>query len=618
MHFSKKSKKMGTVAILMILLLQLVSFNSLSNNNASLTIQHNNNIINNIIDEQPWQHGARQLNTLNSTDEQQQNSTMKQLHIHMQNSTEINNDDTYLHDNDNVFDELPSCGNILVHETIEDRCHHARNCEGEYLMTTLLPLAFCNNSHQHHGPILAAIFPVIFPVSLLILTLLLFRLLGSTAENYFSPALEMISSEFNIPPQLAGVTLLALGNGAPDVSAVVNAIKMNAAEGIPLSLGELTGGGMFVQSVVVGRIVFLGSIYRSNLSGEKVLGVTCREDLIRDISMYTISALYVYWMCSLTVIFYRHVVAMLLLYSGYVAVVLMSEMRRYYSNPEKNFRIMNNEEEEDGSVDYHTGDDMVPFIETAPTNSYNEEDQTTELSLSQKKKPDPPGYNQSARVLRLLKKEKLRQQQQLLEKRKSLKSLVDDNIDDPQDQSSSKQQDRRIWSIELLADSLRELGRHLFQALYSDILTNSELSRFEWWCMLLESPFIILRKLVTPIPCEDDYNRSMVAYSIAFSPIWLVFYVSTKVEDFDPFCTSDGSDDDDEKAGFCFPLVVWPCCISFAIGFAVIKYAPRTGLPLRYSLPIALYGFLVAAVRFFSARNNIICDIAYLSHSYST
>ena len=42
-----------------------------------------------------------------------------------------------------------------------------------------------------------------------------------------------------------------------------------------MSLGELTGGGMFVQSVVVGRIVFLGS---SIIAGKN--GVKCREDLI--------------------------------------------------------------------------------------------------------------------------------------------------------------------------------------------------------------------------------------------------------------------------------------------------------------------------------------------------
>ena len=66
---------------------------------------------------------------------------------------------------------------------------------------------------------------------------------------------------------------------------------MNAPEGVALSLGELTGGGMFVQTVVVGRIVFLGSVYHKN-TGTKVLGVACRQDLIGDISMYAISAAY--------------------------------------------------------------------------------------------------------------------------------------------------------------------------------------------------------------------------------------------------------------------------------------------------------------------------------------
>lgn len=99
-------------------------------------------------------------------------------------------------------DDLPSCNDVLLHETIEERCHHAKNCDGEYLMRTLLPLAFCNypstQSPLDDHPMLRTFFPVLFPVSLLVMTLLLFRLLGSTAENYFSPALEMISSEFQI------------------------------------------------------------------------------------------------------------------------------------------------------------------------------------------------------------------------------------------------------------------------------------------------------------------------------------------------------------------------------------------------------------------------------------
>ncbi|KAL7529656.1 hypothetical protein ACHAXR_004924, partial [Thalassiosira sp. AJA248-18] len=509
----------------------------------------------------------------------------------LENGTDIPQDPT----------DLPSCNDILLNEKNEERCHHAKNCEGEYIMTTLLPLAFCNDpstpSPLDSHPILLRFFPVLFPLSLFLLTLLLFRLLGSTAENYFSPALEMISSEFHIPPPLAGVTLLALGNGAPDVSAVVNAIKMSASEGIPLSLGELTGGGMFVQSVVVGRIVFLGSSIvagtgKKKVAGEKILGVTCREELIRDITMYAISAGFVFWVCSRGVIFYRHVVAMLLLYCGYVAVVVVFEIRRYYSNSspaEGDVEVCKNEE---GAGEMLDGEGNIPLIHTT-TPSFDEEDQTVELSPRRRdpsddllgvngtrKQPDPPGIKQSARVLRVIQKQQMRQQQRLMEKRGSNQP--------PQDRSQRSED--RPWSFQLFSESVWELFQHFHDSLYTDIWSSK--NAFEWFCHSLESPFTIMRKLVTPIPCEAEYNRSLVAYSIAFSPFWLSFYLSTKMDGFDPFCTNNGMVEDD---GFCFPSVFWPCCISFAIGCAVIKYAPKDQLPLHYSLPIALYGFLIAA-----------------------
>ena len=94
-------------------------------------------------------------------------------------------------------DELPSCNDVLLHESIDDRCHHALNCEGESLMTFLLPLAFCTDPLESH-PLILIFWPIIFFLLLSVFVLLLFRLLGSTAENYFSPALEMLSSEFQI------------------------------------------------------------------------------------------------------------------------------------------------------------------------------------------------------------------------------------------------------------------------------------------------------------------------------------------------------------------------------------------------------------------------------------
>ena len=127
----------------------------------------------------------------------------------LENVTNNNNTNTSNVDGGNVnstnndIEELPSCNDVLLHETTSERCNHAQNCDGEYLMVKLLPLAFCNDPTSpspldNHHPFFIILFPVLFPMSLLILTLLLFRLLGSTAENYFSPALEMISSEFHI------------------------------------------------------------------------------------------------------------------------------------------------------------------------------------------------------------------------------------------------------------------------------------------------------------------------------------------------------------------------------------------------------------------------------------
>ena len=81
---------------------------------------------------------------------------------------------------------------------------------------------------------------------------LLIWLLGDTAETYFSPALEKISKRFNMSPTLAGVTLLAFGNGAPDVfSSMIAAHKLK----LFLAIGALVGAGLFVTTVVIFTVI---------------------------------------------------------------------------------------------------------------------------------------------------------------------------------------------------------------------------------------------------------------------------------------------------------------------------------------------------------------------------
>jgi Ca2+/Na+ antiporter len=53
--------------------------------------------------------------------------------------------------------------------------------------------------------------------------------------------------QLGLPPRFAGVSLLALGNGAADVSATVSAITSDPQIGYKLALGALTGAAMLIS-----------------------------------------------------------------------------------------------------------------------------------------------------------------------------------------------------------------------------------------------------------------------------------------------------------------------------------------------------------------------------------
>lgn len=213
----------------------------------------------------------------------------------------------FLNEGDNYSEY--TCDDIFsVTEANSDaRCQFAQQCNGGSGL--LGSFMFCNTFNLS----LSTWCYIVSPFAIIWL-IVLFRMLGSTAEDFFSPSLEMFSMKMGLPPRFAGVTLLALGNGAADVSATISAIAQNPRTGYQMSLGALTGAGMFVGTIVAGVVIVVAG------------GVKCRGALVRDLCMFLITIGVVYFFFNQGEIGSVAINAFLWLYLLFVVVVLIADI----------------------------------------------------------------------------------------------------------------------------------------------------------------------------------------------------------------------------------------------------------------------------------------------------
>lgn len=184
----------------------------------------------------------------------------------------------------------------------DERCsfvrEHCADVDYKLGVVDYLDLYYCS-------PIRAILVPVTI-TSLLIS----FISLATTASDYLCPNLYTISKFLNLSDNLAGLTLLAMGNSSADVLSTYKAISVGL---VGLAVSELIGAALFILTVVVGSICLL-----------KPFKVP-KHHFLRDSSFYLMVSLLILISLVFGRISYFTAFSLGLLYVLYVIVAIYSQ-----------------------------------------------------------------------------------------------------------------------------------------------------------------------------------------------------------------------------------------------------------------------------------------------------
>lgn len=132
--------------------------------------------------------------------------------------------------------------------TVPDICVAVRDvCGSVPESVNLLEIRYCflNNDILHI-------------IAMVLLCMMAFYLLGNIADTFLTPVLTKVSDAMNLSESIAGVTLLAFANGAPDIIASITAADPATAgggDGIYIGAGALFGACTFAGTCVLAHCI---------------------------------------------------------------------------------------------------------------------------------------------------------------------------------------------------------------------------------------------------------------------------------------------------------------------------------------------------------------------------
>ncbi|XP_055963221.1 mitochondrial sodium/calcium exchanger protein isoform X2 [Sorex fumeus] len=214
----------------------------------------------------------------------------------------------------------PPPGSLQFLPTRESRIPMG-DCRGVCDLNASARCVFVRTNPDCHSPggyldYLAGIF-CHFPAHLLPLAIVLYALwllylfliLGVTAAKFFCPNLSAICTSLKLSHNVAGVTFLAFGNGAPDIFSALVAFSDPRTAG--LAVGALFGAGVLVTTVVAGGIAILRPFTAAS------------RPFLRDVSFYLVATFLTFTACYLGKVTLVWALVCLGLYAFYVVTVVL-------------------------------------------------------------------------------------------------------------------------------------------------------------------------------------------------------------------------------------------------------------------------------------------------------
>lgn len=141
-----------------------------------------------------------------------------------------------------------------------------------------------------------------------------FIILGEVADLFFAPTMKEMSETLGLSETVSGVTFMALGNGAPDISASIDALTGSQPK---LGMAALLGAAVFVPVVVTGVVALA-------VPGAQV----ARRPYIRDVLFLFFGVGYIVFIVFDHKITKAEAFSLWIFYALYVFIVFLGEYYR--------------------------------------------------------------------------------------------------------------------------------------------------------------------------------------------------------------------------------------------------------------------------------------------------